>query len=102
MGQELRIYAAASVALGLLWLCETTVQQVWPQAEALLMVGVGGICLLQIRPLRALPKGRARPPHVLSAAAMILPAIAVVMFVRAVAPTVSEAAAANAMDGEDD
>lgn len=97
MGQELRIYAAASVALGLIWLSETTVHQVWPQVEPLLMVGIGGLCLLQIRPLRALPKGRARPPHVLSAAALILPAIAVVMFVRAIAPTVSEAVAGVAL-----
>ena len=97
MGQELRIYAAASVALGLIWLSETTVHQVWPQVEPLLMIGVAGLCLLQIRPLRALPKGRARPPHLLSAAAMILPAIAVVLFVRAVAPTLAEAVARVAL-----
>lgn len=93
MRQELRIYAAVSVVLGLIWLSETTVHQVWPHLELPLMAAICGICLFQIRPLRALPKGRAKPPHVLSAAALILPAIAVVMFVRAVAPTVSEAVA---------
>jgi hypothetical protein len=93
MKQELRIYAVASVVLGLLWLSETTVHEVWPQVSPLLMVGVIGLCLFIIRPLRALPKGRARPPHLLSAAALILPAVAVVMFVRLIAPTVGEAVA---------
>src|SRR5262249_9129008 len=88
-----RVYATGSVALGLIWLSETTVHKVWPQVAPLLMVGVAVLCLSVIRPLRALPKGRARPPHVLSAAALILPAVAVVVFVRAVAPTAAEAVA---------
>jgi hypothetical protein len=93
MKQELRIYAVASVILGLIWLSETTVHEVWPQVSPLLLVGIIGLCLFIIRPLRALPKGRARPPHLLSAAALILPAVVIVMFVRLVAPSVAVAVA---------
>ncbi len=72
MGQELRTYAVASAVLGLMWLHETTVPRVWPQLALPLMVGIGAGLLFLIRSLRALPKGRARPPHVLSVAAVAL------------------------------
>jgi hypothetical protein len=70
---------------------------VWPQLSPLLLVGVIVLCLVIIRPLRGLPRGRARPPPWRSAAALILPAIAVVVLVRAVAPTLDEAVAGIAL-----
>jgi len=90
-GQELRLYAGMSISVGLMWLSETTAKEVWPQVELLLLFGAIGLLAFLIRGLRALPKDRARPPIALSVAAAVVPAVAVVMFVRLVAPTVAQA-----------
>jgi hypothetical protein len=93
VGQELRIYAGVSVGVGLMWLSETTAKEVWPDATPLLVVGAAVLMLFMARAIRALPKERVKPPGGLVVAALVVPAIAVVMFVRLVAPTVSESVA---------